>query len=280
MKRTILATLLLWAALFTANGQPVGVCTSLRNAEKAKNAGCDFLEPTVGDVLMPGKSEDEFQKVLAQYRSSPLSIRSFVNFFPGEIRLTGDNADHQAALKWAETAFRRAEKAGVGIIVLGSGNSRRIPDGYDYRKATAQFVSLLKAMGPLAAQHNVIVAIEHLNSGETNFFNTLAEGVRIVRKVNHPNIRCLCDIYHMARENESPASIRKARKYIVHVHVAENNDRAAPGVHNEDLRPYYRALRQIGYTGGVSMECRWKNFTDELAPAVGTIRQQWSTAAE
>lgn len=280
MKLSVLLYIVLCLGTLSARAQPVGVCTSLKNAATAQAAGCDYIEETVGGFLMPSKSDAEFEKALAQYRQSPLKIISCINFFPAEIKLTGDKHDHVAALAWAETAFRRAGEAGIRYIVLGSGNSRRLDEGYDYRQATDQFIALLKAMGPLAARYGVTVAIEHLNKGETNFFHTLAEGMRIVKKVNHPNIRCLCDIYHMARENEPPADIVKAGKYIVHVHVAENEDRAVPGVHNEDLRPYYDALHKIGYRGVISMECRWKDFSAELPVGVGTIRTQWKNGRQ
>jgi sugar phosphate isomerase/epimerase len=59
-------------------------------------------------------------------------------------------------------------------------------------------------MAPMAEKYGVTIAVEPLNSGETNFINSLAEGVEIVDAVKSPRMKLLCDIYHMLKEDESP----------------------------------------------------------------------------
>lgn len=190
------------------------------------------------------------------------------------MRLIGDKADMNEVLTYAETAFRRAKQANIPIIVLGSGQSRTIPEGGSYKEATKEFVQLLKKMGDIAAKYDVIVAIEHLNRSETNFYTTLAEGIKIVKRVKHPNIKIICDIYHMMKEDEGPDVIRKAKDYISHVHVAEKT-RLFPGANNEQLSPYYKALQDINYKGGISFECKWYNLEENLPIAVKTLKSQW-----
>ena len=274
LQKLVVLASLLWIGMITATAQiKIGVCTNIQNAQKAKDAGAQFIEESVGRFLMPDKSDAEFASNLAAAKASPLPILSCNGFMPGSIKVTGPNADHEAALKWAETAFRRAQQAGISRIVFGSGGARQIPEGFSYKEATKQFVSLLKKMGPIAAKYNVIVVLEPLRSAECNFLNTVGEGVQIVKKVNHPNIQCLADIYHMMQENEGPEAILKGGKYLKHCHVAEKMDRAAPGTNGEDLTPYYNALHQIGYQGGLSIECSWKDFDKQLAPALANLKK-------
>ena len=97
--------------------------------------------------------------------------------------------------------------------------------------------------------------------------------MKIVKKVGHPNIQCLADIYHMLQENEGPEAIVRGAKYIKHCHVAEKTDRAAPGTNGEDLTPYYDALNKIGYKGGLSIECKWTDFDKQLAPALANLKK-------
>lgn len=252
----------------------VGVCTDLKNASIVLHAGGDFLEETVGGYLKPGSDDNNFEQSLARSKESRLSVPVCNSFFPAEIKLIGGNVNEEQVLRWVEIVFSRASRAGVKIIVLGSGKARMIPDGYGRDQAVTQFAQLLAWMGNIAAQYDVTVALEHLNRQETNFVNTLEEADAIVRKVNHKRIGLLCDIYHMMMENEPPAAILKAERRIVHCHVAEKTNRAAPGINGEDFVPYLKALRKINYKGRISIECKWTNFEEELQPSLKYLKNQ------
>jgi sugar phosphate isomerase/epimerase len=254
-----------------------GVCTSPDNALKLKDAGYHYVEAGVQKFLVPLENNDAFEANLKSLADAPIPVYACNSFIPNSLKCVGPDADPQAILAYAQTAFDRAKKAGVKHIVFGSGKSRAIPDGFDRDQARTQFVSLLKEMGPLAAAGDVIVVIEPLNSGETNFINTVVEGTDIARQVGHPNICVLADFYHMAVENESPDGIRYAGDLLKHCHIAEKENRAAPGTTDYDFRPYFKALKDIGYTGGISIEGRWDNFDARLPRALETMQTQWNT---
>ncbi len=252
-----------------------GACTSIRNAQKVADAGGDFIELSVTGFLQPQLSDEEWtgsgNPALAA--ASPLPIYACNGFFPGNIKLTGPDRDHAAALAWCETAFRRARQVGIKILVLGSSASRNHPEGYDKATAVAEFTDLLRLMGPVAARHEVTVVLEPLRRAEANYMNTVAEGVAIVKAVGHDNIRCLADIYHMLEENEGPEVLVAEREYIRHMHIAEKTERSVPGTHGEDLTPYYNAMRQAGYRGGLSIEARWDDFDAQIAPAIVELKK-------
>jgi sugar phosphate isomerase/epimerase len=129
-------------------------------------------------------------------------------------------------------------------------------------------------MGPLAQAHAVTVVVEPLQKQECNFINTVTEGADIVRAVDHPHIRLLADIYHMRRMNEQPESLRAAGSLIRHVHIAEVRERTPPGVDGDDFTSYFRALRDCGYAGGISIECGWQNLAQQLPVALKTLHAQ------
>lgn len=254
----------------------IGVCTNVANAFVVLKAGGNFVEEAVGRFLKPKSNYEEYEKSLSLLKESPLPVPACNSFFPAELRLTGDEVDEAKVFQWAETAFSRAQQAGVRIIVLGSGGARKIPDGFGYDKAFSQFTSLLARMGEIADKYQVTIALEHLNRQETNFINTLEEANAIVSKVNHPAVGLLCDVYHMLMEDESPGSILKAGKRIVHCHVAEKTGRAAPGTHGQDFVPYFRALKKAGFKGKISIECKWNDFTNEVEPSLQYLKGQIS----
>lgn len=252
----------------------LGVCASVASAAAAASAGCDYIEEGVRSFLVPDRPEAEFQAKLELLRGSPLPVAACNSFLPGELKSVGPEARHDDILAYARTAFRRAREAGLKVIVFGSSGSRAIPEGFDAGEARRQFVGLLRRLGQLAREHGVIVAVEPLNRGECNFINTVAEGAAIVREAADPGVRLLADIYHMLCEDEGPESIVAAGALLVHCHIAEEEGRAAPGVHGEDFTPYLDALRRIGYRGGISFEGRWSDIGKELPVAVRTLRAQ------
>lgn len=252
----------------------LGVCTSVKNAEKVKAAGGHYIEENVSGFLMPFKSDAEFESNIELAKASPLPIYACNGFYPSEIKLTGTDRNHEQALKYAETAFKRAHMIGIKRIVLGSSKSRNCPEGYDKSIATKEFIDLLKEMGPIAKKYDIVVVIEPLNKNETNMVNTVAEGVAIVKQVKHKNIQCLADFYHMLIEDESPEILVKEKKHIYHCHVAEKEGRSVPGTHNEDLTPYYNALIKAGYKGGLSIEARWIEFDNQVVSGLANLKER------
>ena len=252
----------------------IGVCTSIQNADKLRSAGYNYIEENAQRFLMPSAPPSQFGAHLITALSASLPVYAYAGFLRNDLTCVGPQAKHDAILAYAQTVFDRASQVGSRIVVFGSGRARRVPEGFSREEATEQFVELLKRMGPLAAEYNIVVAIEPLNKNECNLLNTVRQGTEIVRRVDHPNIRVLADIYHMAMEEEGAQSLIQAGALLAHVHIAEKEGRARPGAAAFDFVPYFDALRQIGYTGGISLECRWHDFDNELALALAYVKEQ------
>jgi len=254
----------------------IGVCAPLASADLAAKSGCTYIEEGVRRFLVPEESDDAFGAKLAELRASKLPVPACNVFLPGSLKCVGPEAKHEAILSYSETAFLRAQKAGTTLVVFGSGESRRIPDGFDRKKAGEQFMNLCIRMSPLAEKYGVTVALEHLNRTETNTINSLAEGLEMVDRVHHPRFQMLADFYHMLKEDEKPEIVVTGGKRIVHCHLAEKEKRTPPGIAGDDFKPYLRALKKIGYRGKLSLECRWDNFDAQLSPAVTALKRQIS----
>ena len=83
----------------------------------------------------------------------------------------------------------------------------------------------------------------------------------------------------MMMGREPAESILRAGDKLLHCHVACNKTRFYPGSADKaELVPYFDALHQIGYTGGVSCECGWdppgdtRTRREKLALALETLR--------
>jgi sugar phosphate isomerase/epimerase len=256
----------------------IGLCGSSEKSELVKNAGCEYIEEGTAKILMPAKPEGEFLQVQEKLSSQPLKIKCFNVFIPGELKSVGEQAQHENIIRYATTAFERAEKIGATIIVFGSSGSRTIPDGFDRHKAKEQFITLCQSLAPIAADHKITLAIEALNKGETNFINYLHESAEIVEAVKHPNLKMICDIYHALKENDPASELVRYKEHLVHCHIAEKEKRTPPGVMGDDFTPYFKVLKKINYKGRISLECNWKNLETELPVAVKILREQFEKA--
>ena len=251
----------------------MGLAAKLSRAAALKADGAQFLTESVGDFLVPDKSDEDFAKNLAKLAASPLPVLACNGFIrPANLRCVGAEANHDAILVWSETAFRRLKQAGGKFIVFGSSGSRALRDGWPKDKADAQFVALLKRMGPLAEKHGVIVAIEQLQASECNYINHIGEAAKLIRDAGHPSIRVLADLFHMTRGGDTPADLKAAMDVVVHIEIAEKVERTVPGVKGDDFRPFFRVLREAGYQGAISIE--GKGTDAQIAPAFKEIAKQ------
>ena len=252
----------------------VGVCTTVSKVPLLQKAGCSFVEIGIRDFFVPEKSDATFEANLEAAGKSALPVYSGNSFFPGTIRLVGPDVDRKAVMDYTEIIMKRAGQSQTKILVLGSGGARRIPDGFKRRDAEMQFVDLCRGMAEIAQRHGVIIVLEPLRKEETNFLNTVREGMKIVKAVDHPNLKILADFYHMACEGEDPGALVEAGVDLFHCHIAEVAERTAPGRKGDDFTPYLRALKKIGYKGAIALECRWKQFDDEVGNAVKETKRQ------
>lgn len=241
-------------------------------------SGFSMLGESVGRMLSPTLTEAEFQSNLKKIKDARTKVYVCNILFPGSLKIAGPEVNEARVLSYLDTVFQRAKKADIPLIVLGSGGSRRLPDNYDNEKAKTDFTALCRKMAAVAKKHGITIAIENLNSTETNFLNTLQEAAEVVKNVDHPNFRLNADIYHMMKENEPPQHIVDAGKIIVYVEVAEEEERTLPGVKGEDFTPYFSALKSIGYKGPVFIEGRVENPATEIPNAAAYLTKQLKEA--
>ncbi|KAA2240068.1 sugar phosphate isomerase/epimerase [Chitinophaga agrisoli] len=276
----ILLTLLLSLCL-QSNAQKlpsIGVCSSYKNDSIFGKAGYIYIEEGVSRLLSPVVNDAQFASQAADIKQTRCKVQTCNGFIPGTIKIVGPQVDEARVLGYVDTVMQRAQKAGIQLIVLGSGDARKIPDGVDHAVVKKQFIVLCRKMAEVAAKYDRIIAMENLNSTETNFINTLAEANDVVNAIHHPNFKLTADIYHMLKENEPASVIDNAKGNLVHCHIAEREKRAAPGVAQQDFRPYFAALHRIGFDGRIMVECRWEDMAAQSKPTLDYLQGQLEEA--
>jgi sugar phosphate isomerase/epimerase len=253
----------------------VGIMAPFERGAELQASGVDYILESCVRLLVPDKPESEFARLRDNALAAALPIGG-CNFFlrDPKLRSIGPDADHPRVLAYADTAFRRVREVGGDYIVFGSCTSRRLPPGWPREKADEQFIALLRALGPLAARHNVMLAVEQLNRGECNYINHLHELVAVLSAVDHPQVRGLADLFHMARMDETPEDLARALPWIAILEIAEKETRSIPGTAGDDFRPYFAALAAGGFSGRIAIESAGAFDADAVRRGLATIARQ------
>ncbi|HEY4025893.1 MAG TPA: sugar phosphate isomerase/epimerase family protein [Candidatus Dormibacteraeota bacterium] len=234
-----------------------------------ERAGAEYCELPVARALMDG--DDAFEQLAARLAGSPVPARACNVFLPGGLKVVGPEVDADRILRYVDTALARMERIGAGVLVVGSGAARTVPERFDHDRALAQFETLLRQVSGRAADHGVTVALEPLRPAETNLLNTVAESAAFLRERDAGPTRLLADLYHMREQRESLDVLSETVDLLAHVHVA-GVGRGRPGPDAGDLEPFLRELRGAGYGGDCSIECTWKDFPAEAPLGVEHMR--------
>ena len=118
----------------------------------------------------------------------------------------------------------------------------------------------LKSLGTYARARGIELCVEPLNRFETDFLNTVDQGLRLVKAVGLPNVKLHLDTFHMnIEEKDQAAAIRKAGRHIGHFHAC-GTDRGIPGADSLDWKAIAAALKSVGYKGDVVIE----SFTPDV----------------
>jgi sugar phosphate isomerase/epimerase len=241
------------------------------DVDKAKRAGFDYAELGVRNFAK--LTDEEFGKLQEKLKELKLPTPVGNNFIPGDLKVVGPEIDKDKQMEYVRTAFDRAKKLGLKVIVFGSGGSRKAPDGFSSDEAFTQLVDFAKRIAPEAKKRGIVVAVEPLQKGETNTINTAAEGLKWVQAVNHPNFQLMIDFYHLSLEKEDPTIVVTAKKNLKHIHIANPVKRRFPLSADEfDYSAFFANLRKINYQGLISVEGRSDDFDVEGPKAVAFLR--------
>ena len=222
---------------------------------------------------------------------------------------TPDQATWQRTRDYLAALLDLCSDLGGKVLVLGSPKQRSIPEEdlksqisnlKLYEAAWRRAVDLLSSVLDRAGELGLTICIEPLSPAETNFINTVEEGMKMVRQIDHPNFKIHLDVKAMSSEpvvgsrtsvasedqgtaaNRLPTTdyrlpnpghtvanvIRSVRvEDIGHFHVNDPN-LYGPGMGQVDYAPIAEAVRDIGYNKWLSVE------VFKYDPAPETIAQK------
>jgi sugar phosphate isomerase/epimerase len=143
---------------------------------------------------------------------------------------------------------------GGDLMVFGSPAQRRRPAGPMAAHVDEFATDTFRRAMPGIADQGVKLCLEPLSPPEADYINTCAEALELIRQVDHPQCMLHLDVKAMATdEAPTPELIRRHGRQAGHFHANDVN-RRGPGFGDTDFVPILSALKEVGYSGWVSVE--------------------------
>jgi sugar phosphate isomerase/epimerase len=253
-----------------------GWCGSPDNAGLMKAAGLDYIEVQ----LVPLKLEDDksFENAKSTMRDLPLPALACSYLFPHDARVVGPETDDRRNRAYFDRVVQVLNTARAKVVVFGSGWTRNIPEGWTQQQTEAEFMKTLSWCADALMGSGITLVIEPLNRQESNLVNSVADGVRLAKMLNRPEVRGLADFYHMDEEGEPPDTLRENCAWLGHIHLADTK-RLNPGTGSYDYPTFFGHLKACGYPGLLSAECGVLGSPqDAMRFSADFLREAWRNA--
>ncbi len=184
----------------------------------------------------------------------------------GHNPISAGAADREGAVDYLKWAVDCSAALGADVLCgpyyqpLGVFTGRGPTDAEKGRAAEVH-----RIIAGVAQDAGVLLAVEALNRFECYFLNTLRDAADHVRRVGHPNFKAMYDTFHGNIEERDPVGcIRDHVGALGHFHVSAT-DRGTPGRDHVAWADTFRALKQGGYDGWLTIEAFGRALPDLAA---------------
>lgn len=222
--------------------------------ETAAKAGLQSVE-LVGEYSAWTDADiDRVKKLARSLRLGMDTISATPNWKRDPISMV-DPAQRSNLLKEVEKNLTFARKLEIPMALLMSGDAI---EGKSYAEQWASLVEGCKRCGDVAAKAGITLIVEPLNTKVNHkgyFLDSCVAGLKLMKEVDHPNIRLLFDIYHeQVQLGDVIRTIQAAAPYVKVFHIADNPGRNDPGTGEMNYNNIYRAIKKLNYSGYITME--------------------------
>ncbi len=259
-----------------SNKMKLGCFGALSQAQKIKDAGFDYLEINVQDVLKGHQASTQWDKDSPNPNLVPIPIQTACFLLPDHLQVIGENRCPIKLQDYIQRVAKRAEKLGIKSFIFGSGMARHRDQGVDPLLADLQIQEFVDMAGQICKHHNIDFIVAHLSCTQTNMLNTLEEVKNLCKKINHKNVLAMVDHKQYLEQKEPESSILDIAQLINHIYVRPLDEN--PPSHQDYLK-FFTLLRKIDYDGRITVTTQHDNITQEQRThCVQMLRQAWQQA--
>lgn len=167
---------------------------------------------------------------------------------------TDDVAVRSKTADYFKSLIELCVDLGGNIMVLGSPLQRNFTAPMTHDQAMGNAIDVIGRLTSDLESANVRLAIEPLGPQEGNFLNHASQARVMIQRIASPNVRLHLDVKAMSSEGFPIAQIiQDHADLLIHFHANDPN-KLGPGMGDVDQAPIFKALKDVGYSGWVSVE--------------------------
>lgn len=175
-------------------------------------------------------------------------------FTHGYYLTSPDAAVRRATAEYLGELARLCRDLGGQVMVLGSPKQRNLLPGVSHEQAMQYAAEVISRAAESFVAYQVKLAVEPLGPEEGNFLNSADLAAELIDRIGCPAVGLHLDVKAMSSESiPIPELILRHRDRLLHFHANDAN-RRGPGMGDIDFVPILAALRDIHYSGWVSVE--------------------------
>lgn len=203
---------------------------------------------------VPANRRLELKKIAADSGLEIIGLHWLLAQTEGFYLTSPELAVRQRTADYFKALIHLCSDLGGHVMVLGSPKQRNLLPGVSHDDAMAYAAETLRQVVPLLQERGITLALEPLGPEEGDFLRTADLGAQLMRLIDSPNCRLHLDVKAMSSEPTPICDIlRNHAANMAHFHANDPN-RRGPGMGDVDFRPIFKTLREINYTGWVSVE--------------------------
>jgi sugar phosphate isomerase/epimerase len=216
--------------------------------DRISRLGYDYLE------IQGTPADYDTETVRQQLKKYGVKCWGSVTLMLGERNLLALDAGERArSVQYVKDIITMVKELDGEMVSVVPGTVGKIMPGARPEEEWEWAVASMQECYEFAQRAGVKLGIEPINRFETYFINRGDQALALAEATG-PDCGVCLDIFHMNIEEADPhATIRKVGDRLVGFHVAENN-RMAPGMGSIDWPALVKTLREVGFTGPLSVE--------------------------
>lgn len=221
-----------------------------------------------------GWQDRDLEKIKQTCKDCGVKVRAFSG--TGNYSLC-DREHSGDFIEWVKKSIEAAKMLDCDTLILFPNHFT--PTGcadfrgkYSHEAMIAAITSTLVRLAPVLEENHMTVLLEPICSigsdGGMSVTDT-SVGADIVRAVNSPRVKLLCDVFHMQMmHGKLLQNIAGNLDLVSYVHIADAPDRHEPGTGEINFDYLLPELKKSGFDGTVCFEYFPQGDTDDGFPAV------------
>ena len=200
-----------------------------------------------------------------------------VRAFCGMEKYSLCDREHTADMvEWIKRTIQTAKTLGCDTLILFPNHftpsgCTDFRDKYSHDAMVANITHTLTQIAPILEENNITALLEPLcNTGADAGMSVTdtASGADIIRAVASPNVKLLCDVFHMQiMHGNLLNNIMRNVDIVPYIHIADVPDRHEPGTGEINFDFLLPAIQECGFEGTICFEYFPEGDTEAGFPA-------------